>query len=147
MKFNEVSCRHNPLQLPHPISACPRLPPLLLPSSPSPGLVPKPHTPSPSRPFAGLPVPWPPPLPAFVAAFVLAPALWGPAALLPSCSVSSSSSSLRWSISTPRCPGTSPRRLAPPNPPVPSPARRPGASLALGALLCVSARSGFLRGQ
>lgn len=87
---NEVSCHYNPLQLLHPISAYPRFPPLLLPSSPSPGLVP---TPSPSCPFAGLPIHWPPPLPAFVAAFVLTPTLWGPAALLPSCSISSSSSS------------------------------------------------------
>lgn len=58
---------------PHPQGSCPSL------------------APSPSCPFAGLPIRWPPPLPAFVAAFVLTPTLWGLAALLPSCSVSSSS--------------------------------------------------------
>lgn len=59
-------------------------------SLPTPGFPPsRCPTPSPPCPFAALPVPWPPPLPAFVAAFVLTPTLWGPAALLPSCSIPS----------------------------------------------------------
>lgn len=135
-------------------------------SLPTPGFPPsRCPTPSPPCPFAALPVPWPPPLPAFVAAFVLTPTLWGPAALLPSCSIPSSSSSLPCAGASlpraararrrrpPRPSGllapadSSPRCLAPPNPPVPTLAWRPGASLARGALLCVSARSGVLRGQ
>lgn len=85
-------------------------------SLPTPGFPPsRCPTPSPPCPFAALPVPWPPPLPAFVAAFVLTPTLWGPAALLPSCSIPSSSSSLPCAgASLPRAARA--RRRRPPRP-------------------------------
>lgn len=88
---NVTSFHHNLILLLHPISVYPTS--SCHPCCPQ-GSCPSP-TPSPSYPFTGLPICWlPPPLPAFVAAFVLTPTLWGPAAFLPSCSLSSSSSSL-----------------------------------------------------